>query len=101
MWHKKAHWRPLPLVFMLQQIFEQAYSAAYTPARDVLQEIYDEVASGNEIRSVVMHSDRLAQFPVGKIDGTFTWRVGEKVRAARGDESKIPLNPFTAGVSRP
>ena len=34
---------------------------------------------------------------VGKIDGTETWQVGEKVRAAR-DESKIPLNPFTAGV---
>jgi len=47
-----------------------------------------------------MHSDRLKDFPVGKIDGTYTWQVGEKVRASRGDESKIPLNPFTAGVSR-
>jgi ketol-acid reductoisomerase len=41
------------------QIFETAYSASYKPAKEILQEIYDEVASGNEIRSVVMHSDRL------------------------------------------
>lgn len=41
------------------QVFETAYSAAYKPAKEILQEIYDEVASGNEIRSVVMHSDRL------------------------------------------
>ena len=30
--------------------FERAYSAAYRPACDVLEEIYDEVASGNEIQ---------------------------------------------------
>ena len=45
-----------------------------------------------------MHADRLHEFPVGKIDGTYTWKVGEKVRASR-QEDKIPLNPFTAGVS--
>ena len=36
------------------------------------------------------------RFPIGKIDGTYTWSVGEKVRAARV-EDKIPLNPTTAG----
>jgi ketol-acid reductoisomerase len=79
------------------QTFEQAYSAAYLPAREILQEIYDEVASGNEIRSVIMHGKRLKEFPIGKIDGTFTWKVGEKVRASRV-ESSIPLNPTTAGI---
>ena len=34
---------------------------------------------------------------MGKIDGTYTWQVGEKVRAARKEE-EIPLNAFTAGV---
>jgi ketol-acid reductoisomerase len=34
---------------------------------------------------------------MGRIDGTRTWKVGEKVRARRV-ESQIPLNPFTAGV---
>jgi len=77
--------------------FEQAYSAAYSPAKDVLAEIYDEVRSGNEIRSVIMHGDRFERFPIGKIDGTLTWQVGEKVRAKRV-ESEIPLNPVTAGI---
>lgn len=77
--------------------FELAYSAAYTPAKDVLQEIYDEVKSGNEIRSVIMHGDRFDRFPIGKIDGTYTWQVGEKVRASRV-EADIPLNPTTAGI---
>jgi len=76
--------------------FEEAYSAAYTPSKDVLQEIYDEVKCGNEIRSVIMHGARFSKFPIGKIDGTYTWEVGEKVRAARV-EDKIPLNPTTAG----
>jgi len=44
-----------------------------------------------------MHGDRTDQFPVGKIDGTYTWQIGEKVRASR-DEDNIPMNPFTAGV---
>ena len=40
-------------------MFERAYSAAYLPAREILVEIYDEVASGNEIRSVVAAGRRL------------------------------------------
>merc|ERR1719199_1343924 len=54
--------------------FEEAYSASYQPAKDVLAEIYDEVKSGNEIRSVIMHGDRFEKFPLGKIDGTYTWK---------------------------
>merc|ERR1712157_218328 len=77
--------------------FQKAYSASYFPAKEILQEIYDEVYSGNEIRTVVMQGQRIGKYPVGKIDGTFTWQVGEEVRATR-DEDSIPLNPFTAGV---
>jgi ketol-acid reductoisomerase len=77
--------------------FEKAYSASYLPAKEILQEIYDDVSSGNEIRSVVLAGTRLKKFPMGKIDGTETWKVGEKVRAKRV-EDKIPVNPFTAGV---
>lgn len=80
-----------------RKTFEKAYSASYKPAKEILQEIYDEVSSGNEIRTVIMHGARLDKYPVGKIDGTDTWKVGEKVRETR-DEDKIPLNPFTAGV---
>jgi ketol-acid reductoisomerase len=80
-----------------KKLFEQAYSASYIPAREICEEMYDEVASGNEIRSVIMAGSRHSEFPMGKIDNTFTWKVGAEVRAKR-DESKIPLNPTTAGV---
>jgi ketol-acid reductoisomerase len=77
--------------------FEQAYAASYPAAHEVLSEIYDEVSSGNEIRSVVMAGDRLKHRSMGKIDGTETWQTGKTVRAKRV-EDEIPLHPFTAGV---
>lgn len=77
--------------------FEAAYAATYPAAMEVLEEIYDEVSTGNEIRSVILAGDRLKRRPMGKIDGTETWKVGEKVRARRV-EDKIPLHPFSAGV---
>jgi len=79
-----------------KKIFEKMYSSAYHPAFDVLLEIYDEVSSGNEIRSVVMAEKRFNRYPMGKIDGTRMWRVGEKVRAAR--TGAPPVNPATAGL---
>jgi ketol-acid reductoisomerase len=77
--------------------FEAAYAATYPAAMEVLAEIYDDVSSGNEIRSVNLAGDRLKKRPMGKIDGTETWKVGAKVRAKRV-EDKIPTHPFTAGV---
>jgi ketol-acid reductoisomerase len=77
--------------------FEQAYAASYPAARELLSEIYDEVSSGNEIRSVILAGERLKKLPMGKIDGTETWRTGEQVRSQRV-EDEIPLHPFTAGV---
>jgi len=80
-----------------RKIFRRAYGAAYAPSYEIHCEIYDEVASGNEIRSVILSGERMKKIPMGKIDGTFMWKVGEKVRASRKD-SAIPLDPFTAGV---
>jgi ketol-acid reductoisomerase len=80
-----------------RDIFRTAYSAAYPAGRDLVAEIYDEVESGNEVRSVVLAGKRLAKRPMGKIDRADMWLVGEKVRAER-DPSAIPLHPFTAGV---
>merc|ERR1711957_491562 len=59
-----------------KETFRQAYSASYKPTKEILQEIYDEVRSGNEIRTVIMHGERISEYPVGKIDGTETWQVG-------------------------
>ena len=80
-----------------KEIFERIYSHAYGPAFDILLEMYDEVSTCNEIRSVVMAGQRFARYPMGKIDGTRMWQVGEKVRAARTGET-IPIHPFTAGI---
>jgi len=80
-----------------KKTFETAYMASYPAARYVLEEIYDEVSSGNEIRGVVMAGERLKRRPMGTIDGTEMWKTGSTVRSAR-NEAEIPLNAFTAGV---
>ncbi|MEW6500061.1 MAG: ketol-acid reductoisomerase [Thermodesulfobacteriota bacterium] len=79
-----------------KKVFEKIYSHAYGPAFDILLEMYDEVSSCNEIRSVVMAGRRHSRFPMGKIDGTRMWQVGEQVRAKR--QGMPAINPFTAGI---
>lgn len=76
--------------------FKEAYVASYGPARDILEECYDDVACGNEINSVINAGKRHDRFPMGKIDATETWKVGNKVRAER--DGNFVLNPTTAGV---
>ncbi|KAL1560621.1 ketol-acid reductoisomerase (NADP(+)) [Salvia divinorum] len=84
--------------------FETAYSASYYPCMDILYECYEDVASGSEIRSVILAGRRfydkegLPAFPMGKIDQTRMWKVGERVRAQRPAGDLGPLYPFTAGV---
>lgn len=80
-----------------KEVFKRAYDASYLPMKAVLQEIYDEVRSGNEIRSVVIAGERLKTYPMSTIDQTEMWQVGERVRAERVEE-EIPLDPFTAGA---
>ncbi|MER6167577.1 ketol-acid reductoisomerase [Streptomyces violaceorubidus] len=81
-----------------REVFAQAYSAAYPVSLELTAEIYDEVRSGNEIRSVVLAGHRLARFPMGKIDRAEMWKVGQRVRAERSEDREAPLDPFTAGV---
>ncbi|KAM7495046.1 hypothetical protein LguiB_029655 [Lonicera macranthoides] len=84
--------------------FEAAYSASYYPCMDILYECYEDVATGSEIRSVVLagrrfyEKDGLPAFPMGKIDQTRMWKVGERVRSSRPAGDLGPLYPFTAGV---
>ncbi|GBF94057.1 acetohydroxy acid isomeroreductase [Raphidocelis subcapitata] len=80
-----------------KKVFEEAYTASFKPAMDICMEIYEDVASGNEIRSVVLAGSRFDRFPMGKIDQTYMWKVGQAVRAKRV-EADIPVDPFTAGV---
>ncbi|EES19981.1 hypothetical protein BDA96_09G254000 [Sorghum bicolor] len=84
--------------------FNKAYSASFYPCMDILYECYEDVASGSEIRSVVLAGRRfyekegLPAFPMGNIDQTRMWKVGEKVRATRPEGDLGPLHAFTAGV---
>lgn len=80
-------------------VFSKAYSASYEPAYEIMIECYEDVACGNEIRSVINAGLRAKRFPViSPIDGTRMWKVGEVVRSKRAQQGEPPLDPFTAGV---
>lgn len=78
--------------------FERAYCCAYDPCFEILEECYDDVACGNEIRSVINAGRRHDRYPMGKIDRTHCWVVGEKVRAARDAANPPAIDAFTAGT---
>lgn len=78
--------------------FEKAYTAAYKPAMEILIEIYEEVAGGREILSVVDHCSRHASFPFENIATTELWNVAESVRAKGVSNDNVPLDPLVAGV---
>ena len=80
-----------------REVFGRAYAAAYPVGLELVHEVYDEVSSGNEIRSVILAGKRFARFPMGKIDQSAMWRAGEVARRSR-DDSRLPLDPFTAGI---
>lgn len=81
--------------------FEDTYAAAYPAMAAILAEIYDEVASGNELRGVVMAGERLERHPMPTVEGTGMWKVGLEVRADRADGAdagSAELDPLTAGL---
>ena len=47
---------------------------------------------------LLQEKEGLPDFPMGKIDQTRMWKVGERVRATRPAGDLGPLHPFTAGV---
>lgn len=80
-------------------VFAKAYCAAYEPAYEIIIECYEDVANGNEIRSVIAAGNRAKRFPViSPIDGTRMWKVGEEVRSKRASSPEPPIDPFSAGV---
>ena len=80
-----------------KRTFEEAYSASYKASMPILAEIYDEVSSGNEIRSVVQAGQRLKKYPMSEIGTTRMWKVGAGVRAKR-DELSVEVDPTAAGT---
>ncbi|GAA0603360.1 ketol-acid reductoisomerase [Kribbella sandramycini] len=80
-----------------QDLFDRAYSAAYQPARDLVAEIYDEVADGTELRSVILAEQRLATRPMTAIAGSEMWSHSAAAHARR-DAAATELDPLTAGL---
>ncbi len=80
-----------------QAEFERAYTSSYTVTKPLMVEIYDEVESGNELRSVILAGKRLAEWPIPPIDGSRMWQVGAEARKDRHRHSS-EVHAFTAGV---
>lgn len=76
--------------------FFGALNATYRPAKAIVTEIYDEVASGREVASVVSATARLEEYPFSKVQGSPMWQIGKVVRATKAVVA--PLNPLTAGI---
>ena len=60
--------------------FNAAYSASYYPCMDILYECYEDVASGSEIRSVVLsgrrfHVSSYVQFDIIYVNKYWSWIV--------------------------
>jgi ketol-acid reductoisomerase len=77
--------------------FRRSYDATYAAFKGVMAELYDEVLSGNEIRSVVMAAKRFAEYPMTNVEGSPMWSTGAAVRRQRG-RIKTELDGFTAGT---
>jgi hypothetical protein len=80
-----------------RNVFDRAYTATYGPAREIIAEIYDEVADGTELRSVILAERRLGDRPMSEIGGSPMWKAGDEVHAGRGRRD-LRVDPFTAGV---
>ncbi|TMC93104.1 MAG: ketol-acid reductoisomerase, partial [Chloroflexi bacterium] len=65
--------------------------------KGLMAEIYDEVQTGNEIRSVVMAAGRVRDYPMTNVEGSPMWTTGAGVRKQRG-RAKAEIDGFTAGT---
>ena len=77
--------------------FRRAYDVTYAAFKGLMAEVYDEVVSGNEIRSVVAAAARFDRFPMTKVEGSPMWQTGSTVRRRRGHREP-PIDGFTAGT---
>jgi ketol-acid reductoisomerase len=80
-----------------RRTFENAYCATYHAFAPLIDELYDEVRSGNEIVSIRLAARRLHHSPMATIDGSRMWTVGRQIRDRRM-EIDAPIDPLTAGI---
>ena len=79
-------------------VFNKSLNSSYKECYPLLQEIYDEVASGNEIRGVILAGRRKQIFVPEQVDKTPMWRVGEKVRESKENGDDLDIVAETAGI---
>jgi ketol-acid reductoisomerase len=77
--------------------FRRAYDATYRAFKGVMAEIYDEVVTGNEIRSVVLAASRFREYPMTNVEGSPMWVTGAGVRRNR-EKLDTKIDGFTAGT---
>lgn len=75
--------------------FYKALHTTYKAALPILEQIYNEVATGREIAAVVDDTARLKTYPWTKVAGSQMWRTGE---VARKGNVEAPLDATTSGV---
>lgn len=80
-----------------QPEFQKAYNLAYLACKGLTLECYEDVASGDEISSVIRSGKRIKTYPIDEVDTTEMWQIGKTIRANR-DEAANRINPFTAGI---
>jgi ketol-acid reductoisomerase len=80
-----------------RRTFENVYCASYQAFGPLIDELYDEVRSGNEIVSIRLAARRLQQHPMPTIDGNRMWTVGRQIRDRRL-ELDTQIDPLTAGI---
>jgi ketol-acid reductoisomerase len=80
-----------------RRTFEDAYCATYHAFAPLVDELYDEVQTGNELISIELASRRLERRPMAAVDGSRMWSVGQDIRQQR-DELDVTIEPLTAGV---
>ncbi len=79
-------------------VFAKYLVSSYKECYPLLEEIYDEVSSGNEIRGVILAGRRKQIFVPEQVDKTPMWRVGEKVRESEENGNDLDIVAETAGI---
>ena len=77
--------------------FRRAYDATYAAFRGLMEEIYEDVSTGNEIRSVVAAASRFDRYPMTRVEGSPMWQTGAVVRRHRSSHQPA-IDGFTAGT---
>ena len=82
--------------------FEISYIKSYEICREIFEEIYREVESGNEINSVKINDNKINNNKMSNISNSHMWKIGEKIYNGKNENNIINITdrifPETAGI---